>query len=180
MDNQNIYIENVNIDMLSKQTIAITDVIDLTPGSTLTISQINALEGVRNLLEAMIDTIEIEEPTSPSGASGTLTGRCEPQELSETQRKTMDTSHSKPLEKSTSRVARGEVSDGSTATYYTLPTGATQLQDLISYKDLNAQIGEIFRKCYRYGQVSHSEKLRDAKGIRYYINAEIKRLETST
>lgn len=70
-----------------------------------------------------------------------------------------------------------EISDGSTATYYELPVGATQLQDLISFKEMNAQIGEIFRKAYRYGQVSHSEKLRDAKGMKYYIEAEIERLE---
>lgn len=68
-------------------------------------------------------------------------------------------------------------SDGSTASYYELPEGATELQDLISYKDMNAQMGEIFRAAYRYGEVEHSEMLRDAKKIRFYINAEIERLE---
>lgn len=68
-------------------------------------------------------------------------------------------------------------SDGSTASYYELPEGATELQHLISYKDLNAQMGEIFRAVYRYGQVEHSEKIRDAKKIRFYIDAEIERLE---
>lgn len=68
-------------------------------------------------------------------------------------------------------------SDGSTAKYYELPSGAKELQDLISYKDMNAQIGEIFRSCYRYGEVDHSEKLRDAKKMRFYADAEIKRLE---
>lgn len=67
-------------------------------------------------------------------------------------------------------------SDGSTATYYKLPKGATELQHLISKKDMNAQIGEIFRSCYRYGESSHSDKLRDAKKIRFYIDAEIERL----
>lgn len=70
-----------------------------------------------------------------------------------------------------------EVSDGSTAAYYELPEGAKELQDIISANDMNAQIGEIFRKCKRYGKVSHSEKLRDAKGMRFYIDAEIQRLE---
>jgi len=69
------------------------------------------------------------------------------------------------------------VSDGSTASYYELPQGAKELQDLISYKDMNAQMGEIFRGTYRYGQASHSDRLRDAKKIRFYIDAEIKRLE---
>ena len=41
---------------------------------------------------------------------------------------------------------------------------------------MNAQIGEIFRACYRYGQVAHSPELRDAKKIKFYIDAEIERL----
>lgn len=68
-------------------------------------------------------------------------------------------------------------SDGSTADYYQLPEGAAELQDLISARDMNSQIGEIFRACYRYGLASHSSRLRDAKKIRFYIKAEIKRLE---
>lgn len=70
-----------------------------------------------------------------------------------------------------------EKSDGSSASYYVLPPGATQLQNLISYRNMNAQIGEIFRACYRYGLASHSDKLRDAKKIKYYAEAEIARLE---
>lgn len=71
----------------------------------------------------------------------------------------------------------GLKSDGSTASYYQLPEGCTELQDLISHRDMNAQVGEIFRSCYRYGQASHSDQLRDAKKIRFYIEAEIKRLQ---
>ena len=70
------------------------------------------------------------------------------------------------------------VSDGSTASYYELPDNATELQHLISYKNMNAQMGEIFRSCYRYGSASHSDQLRDAKKIKFYIDAEIERLET--
>ena len=69
------------------------------------------------------------------------------------------------------------VSDGSTAAYYELPLDATELQHLISHKDMNAQIGEIFRAAYRYGESSHSTQLRDAKKIKFYIDAEIQRLE---
>lgn len=68
-------------------------------------------------------------------------------------------------------------SDGSTASYYVLPEGAKELQDLISYRDMNSQIGEIFRACYRYGMASHSDRLRDAKKIKFYAEAEIARLE---
>ena len=68
-------------------------------------------------------------------------------------------------------------SDGSSADYYILPELAKQLQDLISFKNMNAQIGEVFRECYRYGQASHSDQMRGAKKIRFYIEAEITRLE---
>ena len=68
-------------------------------------------------------------------------------------------------------------SDGSTAIYYELPLGALELQDLISHKNMNGQIAEIFRACYRYGEVEHSDMLRDAKKIKFYAEAEIKRLE---
>ena len=67
-------------------------------------------------------------------------------------------------------------SDGSTALYYELPDGATELQDLISAKNMNAQIGEIFRACYRYGEVAHSPEIRDIKKILFYAKAELERL----
>jgi hypothetical protein len=67
--------------------------------------------------------------------------------------------------------------DGSTADYYVLPEGATQLQDLISFRDMNAQLGEIFRACYRYGQGHHSPRERDLKKIIFYAQAELDRLE---
>ena len=70
------------------------------------------------------------------------------------------------------------VSDGSTASYYELPDNASELQHLISYKNMNSQMGEIFRSCYRYGSASHSDQLRDAKKIKFYIDAEIERLKT--
>lgn len=72
------------------------------------------------------------------------------------------------------------ISDGSTAIYYELPKEATELQHLISYKNMNAQVGEIFRSAYRYGSASHSDKLRDAKKMKFYIDAEIARLEQWT
>jgi hypothetical protein len=69
-----------------------------------------------------------------------------------------------------------EKSDGSTASYYELPKDCNELQDLISHKNMNAQIGEIFRECYRYGQASHCDELRGIKKILFYANAELKRL----
>lgn len=67
-------------------------------------------------------------------------------------------------------------SDGSSADYYVLPPNAKELQDLISFRNMNGQMAEIFRAVYRTGYVSHSSKLRDAKKIKFYIDAEIERL----
>lgn len=68
-------------------------------------------------------------------------------------------------------------SDGSTASYYELPAGATELQHLISHRNMNSQIGEVFRACYRYGLVEHSPEIRDIKKILFYAKAELERLE---
>lgn len=69
-----------------------------------------------------------------------------------------------------------EQSDGSSANYYKLPENATELQDLISAKNMNAQIGEIFRESYRYGKASHCDEERGIRKILFYANAELKRL----
>ena len=69
-----------------------------------------------------------------------------------------------------------ETSDGSTATYYELPSYATELQHLIAHKNMNAQMGEIFRATYRYDQVAHSDMLRDIRKIKFYAAAEEDRL----
>ena len=68
-------------------------------------------------------------------------------------------------------------SDGSTAPYYELPRNAKELQDLISHRNMNSQVGEIFRTCYRMGRAAHSDELRDAKKILFYAKAEVARLE---
>jgi hypothetical protein len=112
------------------------------------------------------DEPEIKPPPPPTGISRVLRSKNyipKPQE------------HKTPrLEEKLESNAR--VSDGSTARYYELPDGAKELQDLISHKNMNSQMGEIFRATYRYGESSHSSELRDAKKIRFYIDAEIKRL----
>lgn len=69
-----------------------------------------------------------------------------------------------------------EKSDGSTASYYELPEGATELQDIISADNMNAQMGEIGRAWKRYGKCSHSDKMRDIRKIQFYAKAEEERL----
>ena len=80
-------------------------------------------------------------------------------------------------DKQTLRKATVKTSDGSSADYYKFPEEVKELQDLISYKNMNAQIAEIFRECYRYGEASHSPKIRGIKKILFYANAELQRLE---
>jgi len=67
-------------------------------------------------------------------------------------------------------------SDGKTAKYYELPEGAKEIQDLISFKNMNSQMGEIGRAWYRYGQCSHSDELREINKIIFYAEAEKERL----
>ena len=69
-----------------------------------------------------------------------------------------------------------ETSNGTTAGYYELPEHATELQHLIAHKNMNAQMGEIFRANYRYGEVAHSDILRDIRKIIFYANSELDRL----
>lgn len=68
-------------------------------------------------------------------------------------------------------------SDGSTASYYELPAGATELQDLISFRNMNAQVGEAFRALYRLGSASHSDRRRDIKKVIFYMQAELARMD---
>lgn len=70
-----------------------------------------------------------------------------------------------------------QVSDGSTSSYYVLPDGAKELQDLISFRNMNAQLGEIFRAAYRYGLCPHSPRRRDIKKIIFYAQAELDRID---
>lgn len=66
---------------------------------------------------------------------------------------------------------------GSTPKQYGLPAGATDLQDLIEYREMNFALGNIFKACYRRGTCSHSDELRDMRKILWFAQREIDRLE---
>ena len=68
-------------------------------------------------------------------------------------------------------------SDGITASYYELPPDAKEIQDLISYKNMNGQVAEMFRALYRYGQCSHSDLEREINKVIFYGQAELDRLK---
>lgn len=68
---------------------------------------------------------------------------------------------------------------GSTPSQYGLPAGATDLQDLIEYRDMNFALGNIFKACYRRGTCSHSDELRDMRKVLWFAEREIRRLEAA-
>ncbi len=76
------------------------------------------------------------------------------------------------------RVKNNEArSEDNIASHYKLPSGSTELQHLISHRNMNSQIGEVFRSCYRYSLLSQGDMLKEAKKIKFYAQAEIERLE---
>jgi len=63
---------------------------------------------------------------------------------------------------------------GSTPSQYALPEGATQLQDLIEYREMNGQIMNIFKACYRIGTKNDIEY--ELNKILYFADRELKRI----
>jgi hypothetical protein len=59
-------------------------------------------------------------------------------------------------------------SDGGTTSYYELPPGAKELNDLIEYKNMNFALGNIFKACYRFGEKDGAEKTYDLNKIIYF------------
>jgi hypothetical protein len=67
-------------------------------------------------------------------------------------------------------------SDGGHGEYYELPEGATTLSDLIEYRNMNYQIGNIFKACYRLGAKEGIDEMYDLKKIKYCIERELARV----
>ena len=56
-----------------------------------------------------------------------------------------------------------ESSDGHSTGYYTLPSHATELRHLMSYKAMSASRANIFKACYRLGE-------KEGVAVRYDLN----------
>ena len=65
---------------------------------------------------------------------------------------------------------------GSTPSQYGLPEGAAELQDLIEHREMNFQVGNIFKACYRMGHCTHSDRARDLRKILYFAERELNRV----
>ena len=72
---------------------------------------------------------------------------------------------------------KGVVSNGSSTSYYKIPENATDLIDLIEYKNMNFAIGNIFKACYRLGQKDGNDDAYDLRKIIFFAQRELTRLE---
>lgn len=61
--------------------------------------------------------------------------------------------------------------------YYKLPGSARELQDLIEYKNMNFNVGNIFKAAYRLGDKPGVSKRYDLEKILFYAQRELDRLE---
>lgn len=59
-------------------------------------------------------------------------------------------------------------SDGGSTSYYQLPEGATELNDLIEHKRMSFALGNIFKACYRFGEKDAASRLYDLNKIIYF------------
>ena len=66
---------------------------------------------------------------------------------------------------------------GWSSSYYQLPEGSTELQDLIEYRGMNFAIGNIFKATYRLGHKQGTSAIYDLEKIIWYAQREMARLE---
>lgn len=67
------------------------------------------------------------------------------------------------------------INNGGATDYYNVPEGATTLNDLIEYKNMNFAIGNIFKACYRLGEKDSAKVEYDLNKIIYYAQRELER-----
>lgn len=65
---------------------------------------------------------------------------------------------------------------GGSSNYYDLPKNAKTLQDLIEYKNMNAQQKDIFKACWRMGSKEGTKEEYDVRKQVYYSLRELGRL----
>ena len=65
---------------------------------------------------------------------------------------------------------------GWSSSYYELPKGATELQDLIEYKNMNFAMANVFKAAYRLGDKPGTEELYDLDKIIWFAQREKARL----
>ena len=66
---------------------------------------------------------------------------------------------------------------GLSSSYYELPKGCKELQDLIEYKNMNFARGNIFKATYRLGDKPGTDQIYDYEKIIWFAQREIERLK---
>lgn len=66
---------------------------------------------------------------------------------------------------------------GLSSSYYQLPEGCKELQDLIEYKNMNFARGNVFKAAYRLGDKPGTDQIYDWEKIIWFANREIERLK---
>jgi len=61
-------------------------------------------------------------------------------------------------------------SDGGPTSYYEIPEGARELNDLIEHKNMSFALGNIFKACYRFGEKDAASRMYDINKIIYFAN----------
>ena len=68
-------------------------------------------------------------------------------------------------------------SDGGSTSYYDLPEWAKDLGDLVEYKGMNFNNGNIFKAAYRLGEKDGTSLEYDLNKIIYFAKRELRRLK---
>jgi hypothetical protein len=66
---------------------------------------------------------------------------------------------------------------GLSSSYYELPEGCKELQDLIEYKSMNFARGNVFKAAYRLGDKPGTDQIYDWEKIIWFAQREIERLK---
>jgi hypothetical protein len=66
---------------------------------------------------------------------------------------------------------------GGSSSYYELPEGCKELQDLIEYKNMNFARGNVFKAAYRLGDKPGTDQIYDWEKIIWFAQREIERLK---
>ena len=67
-------------------------------------------------------------------------------------------------------------STGGSTSFYKIPEGATELNDLIEHKNMSFAVGNIFKAAYRLGEKKGITTEYDLNKIVYFANRELERL----
>lgn len=69
---------------------------------------------------------------------------------------------------------------GLSSSYYELPEGCKELQDLIEYKQMNFARGNIFKAAYRLGDKPGTEAIYDLEKIIWFAQREVERIKNES